>query len=147
MIKDTNITGWFTTDEGVHVPIHGTETKAQALDRAFGSHYASNNNEKQKMFMQNRDTSINNIIENHNKPLNNRESVINYVKHMTNIDLNNLIESNAGHPRSYLGVHLEKLSPSDQRQVREVLNNRNHNLKIEDNGGLGHVIYYEKNKK
>ena len=35
MDKD-NITGWFTTEDGVHVPIHGNENKVQAMKRHFG---------------------------------------------------------------------------------------------------------------
>lgn len=33
-------TGWFTTENGTHVPLYGNETKAQALDRQFGTSYS-----------------------------------------------------------------------------------------------------------
>lgn len=44
MSKTNIITGWFTTEDGIHVPIYNNETKAQALDRKFGSNYSGISN-------------------------------------------------------------------------------------------------------
>lgn len=33
-----NITGWFTTDEGNHIPIHGGQSKVQAMKQFRDSH-------------------------------------------------------------------------------------------------------------
>ena len=31
-MNKNNITGWFTTEDGVHVPIHGNESKVQVSE-------------------------------------------------------------------------------------------------------------------
>lgn len=74
--------------------------------------------------------------------LNNKESLISFIKRQTDIDVANLVEPRA--KKSGLGLHLEKLNQAQVRNIQSALNY--HNLKIEDNGGFGSFIRYESKK-
>lgn len=78
--------------------------------------------------------------------LNNKQSVIDYVKRQTNVDLAKVVEPKAGKTRTGLGVHLEDLPLNQQRAVKQALSSYGHNLRVGDNGGYGSFIYYERGK-
>ena len=78
--------------------------------------------------------------------LSNKQSMIDYVKRQTNVDLAKVVEPRANKSRTYLGVHLEDLPRSQQNAVRNALNSYGKKIRIESNGGLGDAIYYEKGK-
>lgn len=40
-MHDLDITGWFTTDEGNHIPIHGDQSKIQAMKQFANEHNSS----------------------------------------------------------------------------------------------------------
>jgi hypothetical protein len=136
-MNKNNITGWFTTEDGVHVPIHGNESKVQAMNKAFGSHYTEDEFTERKQ-------TINNIV---NKELTNRADIIDYVKEQTNIDLSLIEGRPSTKPRTFFNVQLEKLSPSDQNAVRNILQSYGHNINIQSNGVSDYAISFEKKKK
>ena len=78
--------------------------------------------------------------------LSNKQSVIDYVKRQTNVDLAKVVEPRANKTRTGLGVHLEDLPLNQQRAVKQALSSYGHNLRVGDNGGYGSFIYYEKGK-
>ena len=45
-----NITGWFTTDEGNHVPIHGGQSKVQAMKQFANEHKSTRLREASRRF-------------------------------------------------------------------------------------------------
>lgn len=73
--------------------------------------------------------------------------MINYIRKQTNVDLNKVIEPREAKSRTYLGVHLEDLDRNQRNAVIKSLGSYGKNIRIEDNGGLGYAIYYEKNKR
>jgi hypothetical protein len=114
-----NITGWFTTDEGNHIPIHGGQSKIQAM----------------KQFRESHDSTP--------SKLNNRQSVVDFVKKQVNVDLSKA-EYKSNHPRSWMGVDFSKLSQGDKLRVQNALHQYGHNVQVVDNGGLGSAIYFER---
>ena len=78
--------------------------------------------------------------------LNNKQALTDFIFKHTGVDLNEIVEPRAGKTRTGLGVHLEDLPLSQQRLVREVLTTGGRNLTIDDNGGFGYFIRYEKGK-
>ena len=78
--------------------------------------------------------------------LSDKAKLVDYVKRQTNVDLSKVVEPRAGKPRTGLGVHLEDLTRSQQNAVRDALRSYGKNVRIEDNGGFGSFIYYEKAK-
>ena len=74
--------------------------------------------------------------------LTNRKDMIAYIKEQTNIDVSNYIEERAGHPRIYLGVHLEKMPINERNTIKNLMYQKG--VKFEDNGGFGSAIYYKK---
>lgn len=79
-----------------------------------------------------------------NVKLDNKKSVIDFVKRQTGIDLSKVIEPKTSRSRTYLGVHLENLTRNQQNEVRSVLNSYGRKTRIGDNGGYGYAIYYDK---
>ena len=79
--------------------------------------------------------------------LNNKNEMIDFVKKQTNIDLTKVLEPRTANSRTYLGVHLEDLSINQRNEVIRTLKSYGRNTRIEDNGGLGYAIYYDKKKK
>lgn len=79
-----------------------------------------------------------------NVKLNNKNSVIDFVKRQTGIDLSKVVEPRTARSRTYLGVHLEDLTRNQQNEVRRVLNAYGRKTRIGDNGGYGYAIYYQK---
>lgn len=76
-MNEDNITGWFTTDNVTHVPIHDDETKGQALRNRFDT-YEKNvefeslgSDERRSMLYENSDKieSINNRLEKYSSNL------------------------------------------------------------------------------
>lgn len=76
--------------------------------------------------------------------LTNRTKLVDYVKKQTNVDLSKVVEPRVNRPRTGLGVHLEDLTRSQQNAVRSALRSYGKNITIEDNGGFGSFIRYEK---
>lgn len=120
-----NITGWFTTDEGNHIPIHGGQSKVQAMKQFRDSHENTSKSSASPT------------------KLNNRQSVVDYVKKQVNVDLSKA-EYKSNHPRSWMGVNFSQLSKADQLRVQNALHQYGHNVRIESNGGLGEAIWFEK---
>lgn len=79
-----------------------------------------------------------------NVKLDNKNSVIDFVKRQTGIDLSKVVEPRTSRSRTYLGVHLEDLTKNQQNEVRRVLNAYGRKTRIGDNGGYGYAIYYQK---
>ena len=79
-----------------------------------------------------------------NVKLDNKNSVIDFVKRQTGIDLSKVVEPRTSRSRTYLGVHLEDLTRNQQNEVRRVLNAYGRKTRIGDNGGYGYAIYYQK---
>lgn len=83
-----------------------------------------------------------------NYSLSNREGLINYIKQQINVDISPYIEERTRNPKTYLGVHLEKMPQNDRNSIKNLLQNSyNNNIRIEYNGGLGYAIYYKKERK
>lgn len=125
-----NITGWFTTDEGNHIPIHGGQSKIQAMKQFRESHDSTNKPSSTKSSST-------------PSKLNNRQSVIDFAKKQLNVDLSKA-EYKSNHPRSWMGVDFSKLSQGDKLRVQNALHQYGHNVRIESNGGLGDAIWFEK---
>lgn len=128
---NNDITGWFTTEDGVHVPIRGGESKVQAMNRQFNSGDSSVK------------SSVNQSSSSTPTKLSNRQNVIDYVKKQVNVDLSKA-EYKSNHPRSWMGVDFGQLSKADQLRVQNALHQYGHNVRIESNGGLGSAIYFER---
>jgi len=76
--------------------------------------------------------------------LNNKKNLFEYIKHQLNIDLSKVEEPKMSKSRTYAGVHLEDLSINERNAIKTILNKRN--IKIENNGGYGYAIKYEKSR-
>lgn len=123
---------WITTDEGNHLPIIDGRispniTNKKANESAFLEGLTGKKQESAP-----------------SGKLSNKKTLVDYVKTQTGVDLTNYIEPKAAHPRTGLGVHLEKMPKNAANQVRDVLRRYGKNISIGDNGGLGSFIYYEK---
>lgn len=75
----------------------------------------------------------------------NRNDMVAFIKEQTNIDISNYIEERAGHSRTYLGVHLEKMPINQQNEIKNLMAQKG--VMVGDNGGYGYALYYKKNKK
>ena len=124
-----DIAYWFTTEDGVHVPVKRNETKVQAMNRVFNE---DNNQSSMSSKIMEKET------------LHNRESLVNYVKHQTNIDLNNYATEKQSHPRRYLNIDTKQMNPNDFREIQGILSKYGHNMKLESNGVTDYAIEYEK---
>ena len=76
--------------------------------------------------------------------LSNKKLLVDFVKKQTDIDLEKYIEPRAKNSRTGLSVHLEDIPRNGRRQVIDVLNQYGRKMRIEDNGGWGDFIYFEK---
>lgn len=113
-----NITGWFTTEDGVHIPIKAGKSKIESMNEFFESR-----------------TNIS------NKKIGGKKGeFIERIKHQTNVDLLNVLEERTSGSRKYLGVHLENLPKNEENRVRDFLHKKD--IQIGDNGGYGQAIYY-----
>lgn len=115
---NSDITGWFTTEDGVHVPIHGTQSKMQAMNQ-----FAEQSENKPKISRS-------------------KSDFIDEIRHQTNVNLGDVLEKKNLNKRDYIGVHLENLDKNSENNVRTYLAKRGFN--IEDNGGYGQVIYHKR---
>ena len=76
--------------------------------------------------------------------LSNKKLLVDFVKKQTDIDLEKYIEPRAKNSRMGLSVHLEDIPKNGRRQVIDVLNKYGRKMRVEDNGGFGDFIYFEK---
>lgn len=127
---NNDITGWFTTEDGVHVPIHGGESKVQAMNRQFN---------KDEVTLT---TSVNTQSSTPTK-LNNRQNIIDYVQKQVGVDLTKS-EYKSNKPRTYMGVDFREMPQRDKLRVLNALHSYGHNVQVLDNGGLGSAIYFER---
>lgn len=127
---NNDITGWFTTEDGVHVPIRGNESKVQAMNRQF------NNEDSIK-------TTTNQGSSSTPTKLNNRQNVIDYVKKQVGVDLTKA-EYKSSKPRTFMGVDFKQMDQRDKLRVLNALHQYGHNVQVMDNGGLGSAIYFER---
>lgn len=112
----------------------------------MGGRGASSGNAVKSRFKNLKDSNISNTTnKNTSTPLTNKNNIIEYVKKQINVDLSNVLEESVSKSRTYLGVHLENLNINQRNSVKHLLNKRG--IKIEDNGGLGNAIYYERKSK
>lgn len=128
---NNDITGWFTTEDGVHVPIRGGESKLQAMNRQFNNEDSS------------RKSSINQNLTTTPTKLNNRQNVVDYVKKQVGVDLTKA-EYKSSKPRTFMGVDFRQMDQRDKLRVLNALHQYGHNVQVEDNGGLGSAIYFER---
>lgn len=77
-------------------------------------------------------------------PVSNKKEMINFIKQQTNIDISKYIEDKAGHPKTYLGVHIEDMPEKQQKILRTLMEKKG--VHIGFNGGFGYVLYYIKKK-
>lgn len=75
-------------------------------------------------------------------PVSNKSQMINFIKQQINIDISNYVENKAGHPRTYLGIHLEKMPKHEEMRLRNLMQEKG--VKIGYNGGLGYTLHYIK---
>lgn len=68
--------------------------------------------------------------------------MLDYFKHQANIDLTNALEPRAKNSRTYLGFHLDELTKVEQSRLLNLIYKKG--LRLEDNGGYGVAVYYEK---
>lgn len=123
---------WITTDEGNHLPIidgkisggGGTKRTAESL---FVEGLTGKKPEEHKL-----------------EKLSNKKLLIDFVKKQTDIDLEKYIEPRSRNTRTGLSVHLEDIPRNGRSQVIDVLNKYGRKMRIEDNGGFGDFIYFEK---
>lgn len=114
---------WFTTDTGVHVPVRHNETKEAAIQRTFNE---------------------NNIQSKPTEKITNRKQLTSYVKEQINMDLESMATERQSHPRSYLNIDTRNLTPSEFNQLKNVLKDYGHDLRIESNGVHDYAITYER---
>jgi hypothetical protein len=120
---NSDITGWFTTEEGNHVPIHGNQTKKQAIEQHFG-------NAEQK-------ASSNSIPKSGSK----KEQFFGRIQEQTGVDLRKYQETGYGldRKRGYVSIHLEDATPQERQRVLEFVAKKN--IRYEQGGGLGDTFY------
>ena len=78
-------------------------------------------------------------------PVSNRKEMVSFIKQQVGVDITPYIEERAGHPRSYLGFHLEKMPKAEQTKVKYIAQKKG--IRIENNGGFGSTLTYIKKKK
>ena len=83
-----------------------------------------------------------------NVQLNNKKSVIDFVKQQTKIDLNKAVDEDrfSTKSRTYLDIDSRKLSINELNTVRRLLQ-YDKGLRFESNGAYNYAIYYKKNRK
>lgn len=75
-------------------------------------------------------------------PVGNKKQMVDFIKQQINVDISKYIEDKAGHPRTYLGIHLEKMHKQEQMRLRNLMQKKG--VRIGDNGGLGYTLHYIK---
>lgn len=82
-----------------------------------------------------------------NAQLNNKKSVIDFVKQQTKIDLNKAVDENrfSTKSRTYLDIDSRKLSINELNTVRRLLQ-YDKGLRFESNGAYNYAIYYKKKR-
>lgn len=125
---------WITTDEGNHLPIidgkisgGGKKSTKRTVESLFVEGLTGKKPEEKKL-----------------EKLSNKKLLVDFVKKQTDIDLEKYIEPRAKNSRTGLSVHLEDIPRNGRRQVIDVLNQYGRKMRIEDNGGWGDFIYFEK---
>lgn len=110
---DNNITGWFTTEDGVHVPIRDGQSKAEAIKERFPK----------------------------NQPLNKKDAFFDRIQKQTGVDLKQYQETGHGldKKRKYVSIHLEDATPVERQKVLDFIVKKG--IRHEDNGGYGHAFY------
>ena len=83
-----------------------------------------------------------------NVQLNNKKSVIDFVKQQTEIDLNKAVDEDrfSTKSRTYLDIDSRKLSTNEFNTIRKLLQ-YDKGLRFESNGAYNYAIYYKKNRK
>ena len=124
---------WITTDEGNHLPIidgkisGGEKSTKRTAESLFVEGLTGKKPEEKKL-----------------EKLSNKKLLVDFVKKQTDIDLEKYIEPRAKKSRTGLSVHLEDIPRNGRRQVIDVLNQYGRKMRVEDNGGYGDFIYFEK---
>lgn len=77
-------------------------------------------------------------------PVSNKKEMTSFIKEQVGVDITPYIEERAGHPRSYLGVHLEDMPKAQETKVRNLMQKKG--VRIEYNGGFGYTLTYIKKK-
>lgn len=75
-------------------------------------------------------------------PVSNKKEMVSFIKQQIGIDISKYIEDKAGHPRTYLGIHIEKMPKTEQVKLRNLMQKKG--VRIGDNGGLGYTLHYIK---
>lgn len=69
--------------------------------------------------------------------------MVSFIKNQIGVDISKYIEDRAGHPRTYLGIHIEDMPKSEQTKLRNLMQKKG--VRIGENGGLGYTLHYIKN--
>ena len=82
-----------------------------------------------------------------NMQLNNKKSLINYVRQQTKIDLNKAVDEGrfSAKSRTYLDIDSRKLNTNEFNSVRKLLQ-YDKGLRFESNGAYNYAIYYNKKR-
>ena len=54
-------------------------------------------------------------------PVSNKKEMISFIKQQIGIDISKYIEDKAGHPRTYLGIHIEEMPKPEQIRLRNLM--------------------------
>ena len=110
---NNDITGWFTTEDGVHVPIRGGQTKKQAIEQKFGS--SKSGSKKEQFFGR--------------------------IQEQTGVDLRPYQETRYGmdKKRGYVSIHLEDATPEERQRVLSFVAKKH--IRHEQGGGFGDTFY------
>lgn len=121
---NSEITGWFTTEDGIHVPIHGGQSKKEAIEQKFGSSKPSKNEQKSAP-----------------KRISKKDEFFNRIQTQTGVDLRKYQETGFGldRKRGYVSIHLNEASPEERQRVLNFVAKRN--IRYEQGGGLGDTFY------
>lgn len=75
-------------------------------------------------------------------PVRNKKEMVAFIKSQIGVDITKYIEPNAGHPRSYLGIHLKDMPKNEQIRLKNLMQKKG--VRIGENGGLGSTLHYIK---
>ena len=141
---------WITTDEGNHLPIidgkisGGEKSTKRTAESLFVEGLTGKKPEEHKKSLFAKGITGKKPEEKKLEKLSNKKLLVDFVKKQTDIDLEKYIEPRAKNSRTGLSVHLEKIPRNGRMQVIDVLNKYGRKMRVEDNGGYGDFIYFEK---
>lgn len=120
---NNDIIGWFTTDNGNHIPIKKGQTKVQAMNEHFNKNNSTN-------------------VPLNGDKLKNKNSLVNYAREIHNIDLSNASTEKQFAPRKGLNIDSRKLTQNELNTIKLAMIKKG--MRMESNGLYDYFITYEK---